>query len=124
MRMCICHPLGEWLDLRGIMVDEVSITNFAFSDSFNDAIEAKVTAEQLKLKADRDLERIKIEKEQKITQAEAEAEALRLQKQEVTDELLTLRQIEVQRLAIEKWNGVLPSVTGGAMPFIDVAQVK
>ena len=106
--------LTERLVGYGLNVREISITDFDFSDEFNKAIESKVTAEQLKLKADRDLERIKVEKEQTITMAQAQAEALRIQKQEVTAELLQLR-------AIEKWNGVLPNVTGGAVPFIDVA---
>jgi len=105
---------------RGIIVEEVSIINFAFSPSFALAIEAKVTALQKKLQAENDLERIKIEKEQKITQAEAEAMALRLQKEQITPDLLKLRQIEVQRLAIEKWNGILPQVTGNAIPFISL----
>jgi len=112
--------LLERLKIRGIVIEDISITNFDFSETFNSAIESKVTAEQLKLKAERDLERIKIEKEQIITQAQAEAESLRLQKQEITPDLIKLRQIEVQRLAIEKWDGILPQVTGGAMPFIDI----
>lgn len=112
--------LKERLQERGIVIEDISITNFEFSESFNTAIEAKVEAEQLKLKAERDLQRIEIEAQQKITQAEAEAEALRLQKQEITPDLIKLRQIEVQRTAIEKWNGILPTVTGGAIPFIDM----
>lgn len=103
-----------------IVVDDFSIVNFSFSAQFSQAIEAKQTAEQLAFKAQRDLERIKIEAEQKVAQAKAEAEALRLQKQEVTDQLVALRQIEVQQKAIEKWDGRLPNVTGGAMPFLDV----
>jgi regulator of protease activity HflC (stomatin/prohibitin superfamily) len=110
------------LGRHGILVDEFSITNFDFSKSFNEAIEAKTTAEQLKLKAERDLERIRVEAEQKIAQAKAEAESLRIQKQEVTNELIRLREIETQRAAIEKWNGQLPSVTGGAVPFIGVGK--
>lgn len=112
--------LQERLNERGIVVEDISITNFDFSESFNSAIEAKVTAEQLKLKAERDLERIRIEAEQKVAQAEAEATALRLQKQEITPDLVRLRQIEVQKSAIDKWNGILPEVTGGAIPFLDV----
>ena len=83
-------------------------------------IESKTTAEQLKLKAERDLERIRIESEQKMTQARAEAEALRVQKENVTENLIKLRQIEMQQRAIEKWDGKLPQVTGGATPFIDL----
>lgn len=127
VRHDIKTALQERLNPRGIIVEEVSIVNFDFSPQFNKAIEEKVTAEQMKLKADRDLERIKIEKEQKITQAEAEAESLRLQKTQVTPELIKLREIEVaskaldiQSKAVDKWNGILPGVTGGAVPFISV----
>ena len=91
-----------------------------FSESFNQAIEAKTTAEQLKLKAERDLERIRVEAEQKIASAKAEAEALRLQKQEITTDLLKLREIENQRVALEKWDGRLPQVTGGSVPLINI----
>ena len=77
-------------------------------------------AEQLKLKAERDLLRTKVEAEQKVTQARAEAEALALQKLQVTAELIRLREIENQRKAIEKWDGKLPTVTGGAMPFVNI----
>lgn len=105
---------------HGITIDEFSIVNFRFSESFNQAIEGKTTADQLKLKAERDLERIKVEAEQKIASAKAEAESLRLQKQEITPDLLRLREIENQRLALEKWNGQLPQVTGGSVPMINI----
>lgn len=114
--------MSERLGKHGVTVDEFSIVNFDFSKSFNEAIEAKTTAEQLKLKAERDLARIKVEAEQKVASAKAEAEALGLQKQQVTAELIRLREIENQRKAIEKWNGVLPNVTGGSIPFINVGK--
>ena len=102
-----------------IAVVDVSIVNFKFSAQFTQAIENKQTAEQMALKAQRDLDRIKIEAQQKVAQAQAEAEALRLQRQNVTAELVELRSIEAIQEAIRKWNGVMPNVTGGALPFID-----
>lgn len=108
----------------GIVVVELSITDFEFSPEFNRAIESKQTAEQLALKAKRDLDRIKVEAQQKIATAQAEAEALRLQRQAVSPELVRLREVEAQMKAIEKWDGKLPSVTGGAVPFISVGDVK
>ena len=108
------------LAVYGVIVDDFSIVNFAFSREFSNAIESKTTAEQLKLKAERDLERIRIEADQKILQAQAEAESLRLQKENVTENLIKLRQIEMQQRAIEKWDGKLPQVTGAATPFIDL----
>lgn len=113
--------LGKKLTKYFIKLEDINIKEFAFSEEFNKAIESKQTAEQNALKAQRDLDRIKIEAQQQITQAGAEAEALRLKKQEVTPELIQLKQIEVQEKALEKWDGKLPSVTGGATPFIDLS---
>jgi len=31
-----------------------------------------------------------------------------------------LKQIEVQEKAVDKWDGKLPNVTGGTIPFINV----
>ncbi|MFZ3073080.1 MAG: prohibitin family protein [Thermodesulfobacteriota bacterium] len=112
--------LTERLAVFNIKVIEVSVADFNFSKTFNDAIEAKQVAEQQVAKSRNELERIKVEAQQKITQAKAEAESLRLQRQEITESLLKLREIENQKKAIEKWDGKLPSVTGGAMPFIQV----
>jgi SPFH domain, Band 7 family protein len=105
-------------------LDEINITEFKFSTEFNNAIEQKQIAEQQALKAKLDLQRIEIEAKQKIESAKAEAESLRLQKQEVTPELVELRKIEAQIEAIKKWDGKLPNVTGGAVPFIDINNIK
>lgn len=114
------EALTAKLGMYNMILDEINITEFKFSEEFDRAIEQKQIAEQQALKSKLDLERIKIEKEQEITRAEAQAEALRLQKQEVTPELIQLRQIEAQLKAIEKWDGQMPHVTGGATPFINV----
>ncbi len=113
----IKETLSERLSVHNILVDEFNIIDFSFSKVFNDAIEAKQTAEQSALKAQRDLDRIKIEAEQKITSARAEAEGQRLQRETITPTLLQLR-------AIEKWDGHLPQVTSGGTPFIDLKSMR
>ncbi len=119
------NVLSEKLMESNIYVDAVSIVTFSFSSVFMDAIEAKQTAEQHALKAKRDLDRIKIEAEQTIAAATAEAEALRLQKMNISPDLIELRKIEANLKAIEKWDGILPNVTGaGAIPFIGVEEKK
>lgn len=89
-----------------VVVTDVAITNIDFSDSFDSAIEQKVVAEQEAQKAKNILERNK-----------TEAEAIKVQieaiKQSGGAEYIQLK-------AIEKWNGVLPQYTGGAMPFINL----
>jgi len=117
--------LAERLIPHNIAVDAVSIVAFSFSKIFTEAIESKQTAEQLALKAKRDLDRIRIEAEQKITAAKAEAESLRLQRANISLDLIELRKVEANLKAIEKWNGILPQVTGGgAVPFIGVGELQ
>jgi regulator of protease activity HflC (stomatin/prohibitin superfamily) len=119
----IKDALSQKLADYHLYVDGFSVIDFSFSKKFTDAIEAKQEAEQFALKAARDLDRIKIEAEQKITQAKAEAESLRLQKQQITSELIELRKIEALREAIAKWNGTVPNVLlsgGGVSPLINL----
>ncbi len=106
----------------GIGVIELSITDFRFTQVFQDSIEAKVRAVQQALEAENALRRVEFEAQQAIVKATAEAKGLELQKVQITAQLLELRQIEVQRTAVEKWNGVMPSVvtSGGPVPMLDV----
>ena len=101
--------------MHNIIVDEFNIIDFFFSPAFNEAIEAKVTAQQLKLKAERDLERIKIEKEQIITAAEGKARAILIEAQalKANPKVVDLRWIE-------KWDGKTPTYWGGATPFFGI----
>ncbi len=102
-----------------IIVDELSIVNFDFSDSFNSAIEQKVTAEQNALAAKNKLEQVKFEAEQRIEQAKAEAEAIKIQAQAITQQG---GQSYVDLKAVEKWDGKLPTymMPNSALPFLNV----
>ncbi len=116
------QAMTERLAPMGIGVVELSITDFQFSPGFQDSIESKVRAVQAALEAQNALVRVKFEAEQEIVRATAEAKALELQKGQVTDQLIALRKIEVRQLAMEKWNGVLPSVvtSGPPIPMLNV----
>ena len=105
--------LAERLLENFIIVDEFNIIDFSFSPAFNEAIEAKVTAEQLKLKAARDLERIKIEADQIIAASEGKAKAIQIEAQ-----ALRSNPQVVELRWIEKWNGAVPQYWGQASPFI------
>ncbi|MFT5590573.1 MAG: prohibitin 2 [Bradyrhizobium sp.] len=122
----IVSALKERMTRHGLVVDEFSIVNFNFSRTFNEAIEAKTTADQLKMKAERDLQRIDVEGRQKISRARAEADSLALQRAQVTPELLRLRENENQAKAIEKWDGKLPTMMSASvpLPFISATPAK
>ena len=110
MRQTVSDEIKESIDEKirpyGLYVEVFNITDFSFSEEFNAAIEAKQTAQQNALKAEQDLQRVKIEAEQEIEQAKAEAESYRLKNEQLTDMMLLSDWIE-------KWDGHLPTVTGG-----------
>lgn len=86
----------------GVIFEQSNITNLAFSESFNKAIEAKVTSQQEALKAQNDLKRIEFEAQQRIETAKAEAEAIKIQAQAINSQG-GADYVELQK--ISKWNG-------------------
>lgn len=111
----ITKDLKDKLEPLGIFVSNISIVDFDFSQSFNQAIEAKVTAEQNALAAKNKLEQVKYEAQQAIEEATGKAKALQIEGQ-----ALSQNPAVKELRAIEKWNGVLPQVTGSATPFINL----
>jgi regulator of protease activity HflC (stomatin/prohibitin superfamily) len=103
----------------GIRIIDVSITDFNFSPEFNAAIEAKAKATQEAETARRNLEKVKMEQAAQVEIAKAQAESLRLQRQNVTPELVRLRALEVQKAWVEKWDGKMPvTMMGSNTPVI------
>lgn len=111
--------LSDRLTSNHINVEQVSITNFDFSESFNAAIELKVTAEQNALAAKNKLEQVKYEKEQVIAKAQGEAESIRIQAQAINSQGGA---DYVQLQAIAKWNGVLPAqmIPNATLPILNL----
>src|SRR5215204_3883183 len=125
-----------------VVVDALSITEFAFSPQFTRAVEAKVEAQQRALQAQNELRRIQIEaqqneaqaigeqkaniaraegiKQSNVLQAEGEAQAIT-----IIDQQLRNNPTYLEWLKATKWDGVLPLVTGGGegqgvTPFIEI----
>lgn len=91
--------LTERLARYGIKVSELSIVDFKFSDNFSKAIEEKQVAQQ-------NAERAKFN----LDAAKTDAEAQRAQSETLTHEYL-------QKQAIEKWDGKMPTYMGGGAVF-------
>jgi len=100
-----------------ITITDIAITNVDFSDSFDAAIEAKVTAEQNALASKNKLEQTKYEAEQRVAQAKGEAEAIKIQAAAIQSQG-GKEYVELQ--AIAKWNGVLPTTVTDGVPFINI----
>lgn len=110
----ITEALQARLKARGIMIEDVNITNFTFSAAFNQAIEAVQIANQNVARARQELETTKVQAEKDIAAANGAAEAQRVQQQTLTQEIL-------QKQAIEKWDGKLPTTyAGGEGPLFNI----
>lgn len=112
------------------------------------AINEKVTQEQLRLGAENKLKTVEAEQKQKVAVAEAEAkavratadgeayknitiakaqaEAIRVQSAALAQskDILELRRIEVEQIKASKWNGALPTAiyAGAPIPFLNVGK--
>lgn len=93
------NELVNRLGRYGIIVQDLSITNFSFSPEFTSAIEAKQVAAQEAERAQFNLDR-----------ANLDAQAQNAQKTSLSAELL-------QKYAIDKWDGKMPLYVGGDSVF-------
>jgi regulator of protease activity HflC (stomatin/prohibitin superfamily) len=100
----VIKQLKERLEPRGIVVEDVSLTDFKFSESFSKAIEDKQVAQQ-------NAERAKFNLEAAKTDAEAQA----AQSKSLSEEYLRLK-------TIEKWNGQLPQSVGANGTLFNVVR--
>ncbi len=98
----IQQALSDRLAENDIYVSSVSIINFDFSASFNQAIEAKVTAEQNALAAKNKLDQVTYEGQQTVVSAKAQAEAIQIQAQAINSQG-GADYVELQR--IKAWDG-------------------
>jgi regulator of protease activity HflC (stomatin/prohibitin superfamily) len=118
--------LGENLTRYHIIVDDIYFANIRFSPAYEQAIEAKQVAQQQVETQRQVLAQREIEAQQKVATAKGEAESIQVvaQGQAKANDALSrsISPILVQYKSIEKWNGVLPGVTGGVVPFIDIGK--
>jgi regulator of protease activity HflC (stomatin/prohibitin superfamily) len=119
--------LGENLARYHIIVDDIYFANIRFSPEYEKAIEAKQVAQQQVETQKQVLAQREIEAQQKVATAKGEAESILVvaQGQAKANDALSrsISPILVQYKGIEKWNGILPQVSGGAVPFIDLGKM-
>jgi regulator of protease activity HflC (stomatin/prohibitin superfamily) len=142
----ISSALRKKLELYGANVINIDMRNFSFSATYMEAINAKVTQNQLRLVAENKLKTVEAEQKQKVAIAEAEASAtrakadgdsyaqlkiataqadsLKVQNAALAQnkDVLELRKIEVEMEKASRWNGVLPQniYAGAPIPFLDI----
>jgi len=123
----IAQAIRNTLTSNNIIVENVFITDFKFSESFAAQIEQKVVAFQKFLTEQNNLRAVRVIANQNVVQAEAaaraniakasgEAQAIEL----ITGQLRSSPEY-LQWQAINKWNGQLPYASAsGAVPFFQL----
>jgi regulator of protease activity HflC (stomatin/prohibitin superfamily) len=98
-----------------INAHDLALTNFSFSPEFARAVELKQVEEQNVAKAEfiRQQQIKKGEGELAFAEGQAKANLLLQNSLKASPELLQMK-------GLDKWDGHLPVVTGGSIPFIDV----
>ena len=116
------ESLKSKIESRGFSVIDFNVTDLDFSLAYNQAIEKKQVAEQEAKQAEYELEKAKIVNEKKIAEAEANAKVMQVQDSSTTENALRLKELEIKKSFIERWNGALPSTMAGdaAIPFLDI----
>lgn len=114
-----------------IIVNKVVIGNADFEDSYNKAISAKqkaqLTYEKQQIENKTNIEKAEAEAKAKIKTAEgnakaktinaqAEADANKLLEKSLTDKVL-------QSKMLDKWDGILPKITGNNNAMLDVGNI-
>ncbi|MFO1518998.1 MAG: prohibitin family protein [bacterium] len=116
--------LGEY----GFIVKQFTLNEVRAPESIVVAIESKNTMAQEALRAQNELQKKEFEAQQKVIEADGEAKATlsRAKAQAEANNLLsqsiTTNLVEYRR--IEKWNGILPQVSGGNTPFVSLPAQK
>ena len=102
--------LEERLHKNHIIVDDVSIVNFDFSNEFNKSIEQKMVQQQNVQSA-----------QFKLEAARLDAEAMRVQAEalQANPELVQWESVKVQKDMVARWDGHLPTYLGQAFPFFN-----
>ena len=108
----ISPMLGEW----GITVDDVFIGEVHPHDEVRAKIQERIQVRNELELAKMALQRAKIDAQTILTNAQREAEQNRLLAGQGAN-VLELKRLELQRLAIEKWDGRPPKIGDGRIPF-------
>jgi regulator of protease activity HflC (stomatin/prohibitin superfamily) len=120
----ITERLAKELEKMGFNLDKVNLGASHLPAALEAQMQQKMAAQQEAQQAEYELQKQEMLAKATVAKAQGEAQSIlvRARADAEANKLLqsTLTPILVQNKAIEKWNGTLPQVTGGAMPFINI----
>jgi regulator of protease activity HflC (stomatin/prohibitin superfamily) len=120
--------LSVEIEKMGFHLDKVNLGASHLPASLETQMQQKMAAQQQAQQAEYELQKQQMLAKAEVAKAEGEAQAIlvRAKAQAEANRLLqsTLSSNLVQSKAIDKWNGILPQVSGGNTPFIDLRGMK
>ena len=120
--------LNAKLNEYGIIVDDLNIINWDFTEEYISAIEAKQVAEQNLIKTRTEQEQALViantEAQKQVIAAQAEADKIRLLADATAESNRTIAEslsdILIRYETLQKWDGQLPKVTNGSNTLVDI----
>lgn len=130
VRKNLNNLLKEKYGEDAIYVNQVTIGDMNFEDAYNEAIQKKSIAQQTKAAQDIEnetaIKKAEADKQVVITNAEAKAETKKIEAEaeaEANEKLAkSISDVLVEYQKIQKWDGKLPTVTGGSS-IVDIGSV-
>jgi len=107
----------------GVTVTGVSILGaFRLPEQVMAALNSKIEATQRAEQRENELREAEAEAKKKVAVSKGEAEANRARISSLTENLIEYERLQNERLAIEKWNGQLPTtmLPGSSLPFVNL----
>lgn len=115
LQQSIQKELAIELEKMGFTLDKVNLGASHLPDAIEKQMQQKMAAQQEAQQAQYELQKQELLAKAAIAHAKGEAESNRLLQQSLTPQL-------IQKQSIEKWNGALPQVNSGAVPFINLSK--
>ena len=120
--------LSVELNKMGFALDKVNLGASHLPQTLEAQMQQKMAAQQQAQQAEYELQKQEMLAKATVAKAEGEAQSVLVRAKAETEanRMLqsTLSAILIQNKTIEKWNGVLPQVTGGSMPLLDLNSFK
>ena len=120
--------LNVEIEKMGFKLDKVNLGASHLPESLETQMQQKMAAQQQAQQAEYELQKQQMLAKAAVAKAEGEAQAILVhaKAQSEANRLLqsTLTANLIQSKAIDKWDGVLPQVSGGSTPFVDLRGLK
>ena len=124
LQSAITQTLQGELTKMGFSLDKVNLGASHLPPAIENQMQQKMAAQQEAQQAEYELQKQETLAKAAVAQAQGEAQSVlvRAKAQAEANRLLTssLNQTLVNYRAVDKWNGILPTITSGATPFIDL----